>query len=78
MLGLPISDQMTGRVIAEIFETPPTVEVEEPRTAARAASPRGGAPGKPTARATSTTDNVYSEEELQKVTERLTDLGYLE
>ena len=61
-LGLRIPDDMEGRVLTEIFEKPPTVE----REAAQGAS------------LGSSTDEVYSDRELQQVTERLSDLGYLE
>ncbi len=62
MLGLRVPDDMEGRVITEIFETPPVVETE----AARTAQPAKGV------------GEAYSAEELQQVTERLSDLGYLE
>lgn len=62
MLGLPAPDDMEGRVITELFEKPPDVQTV---TASReAAAPQ--------------LKEVYSEEELQKVTERLTDLGCME
>jgi len=62
MLGLRIPDDMEGRVVAEMFENPPTIETETPRVDM----------------STSIDDEAYSAEELQKVTERLMDLGYLE
>jgi predicted AlkP superfamily phosphohydrolase/phosphomutase len=62
LLGLRIPDDMEGRVVTDIFENPPVIETE----AARA----GDGP--------SEIDDVYSEEDLQQVTERLSDLGYLE
>lgn len=62
MLGLPVPDDMEGRVITELFEKPPDVEI--------VAASRGAA--------TPPAEEAYSEEELQKVTERLSDLGYLE
>ncbi|UCC30352.1 MAG: alkaline phosphatase family protein, partial [Phycisphaerales bacterium] len=62
MLGLPVPDDMEGRVITELFAKPPDVQT--------VAASRGAAA--PPA------EETYSEEELQKVTERLSDLGYLE
>ena len=62
LLGFCIPDDMQGRVIHELFETPPTVAYE----AARAAS---GSLEK---------EEVYSSHELRQVTARLSDLGYLE
>ncbi|MGB2986383.1 MAG: alkaline phosphatase family protein [Phycisphaerae bacterium] len=62
MLGLPIPDDMEGHVITDIFETPPVVATEAARLGTGA----------------SKTAEAYSEEELQQVTERLSDLGYLE
>jgi predicted AlkP superfamily phosphohydrolase/phosphomutase len=63
-LGLPVPDAMEGRVLTEIFETPPDV---------RAESKTSSAPS-PVASAT----EVYSEKDLQAVTARLSELGYLE
>jgi len=62
MLGLRIPDDMEGRVITDIFEKPPVIETEAARTGT----------------ALSQVDEVYSEKDLQQVTERLSDLGYLE
>jgi predicted AlkP superfamily phosphohydrolase/phosphomutase len=70
MLGLPVPDDMAGRVIEELFAAPPEVRFESAK-----------APAQATARsdpAGAQTGDVYSEAELQKVTERLSDLGYLE
>jgi hypothetical protein len=53
---------MEGRVVTELFERPPVVETE----AAHASEPRTGA------------EEVYSALDLQQITERLADLGYLE
>ena len=61
-LGLRIPDDMEGRVITEIFETPPVVETEKAQA--------GAGPSEQT--------EAYSAEELQQVTERLSNLGYLE
>lgn len=66
MLGLPMPEDMQGRVIEEIFETHPQVLLErhiEVRQVS-AASSRG--------------EETYSEQDLQQITERLSDLGYLE
>lgn len=61
-LGVPIPDDMEGKVIESIFEHPPRVEFQ---AAVGAGQPESA-------------DDIYSERELQQVTERLTDLGYLE
>lgn len=61
-LGLRIPDDMEGRVVTEIFERAPTVETE----------------AAPTGAGSSQVAEAYSEEDLQRVTERLSDLGYLE
>ena len=62
MLGLRIPDDMQGRVIHELVEHPLTVEHE-----AAFAAPRR-----------TEKEEVYSAHELQQVTARLSDLGYLE
>jgi len=62
LLGLRIPDDMEGRVVDEIFERPPTVET---------AAPTVSAPDV-------TQEEVYSSAELDQITERLSDLGYLE
>lgn len=62
MLGLPVPDDMEGRVVEELFARPVTVERHAVGAAATASS---GA-------------EVYSEDDLARVTERLSDLGYLE
>ena len=90
MLGLGIPDDMQGRVLTEIFKTPPVVTVE-PAARVHPDSPKvGGAAGTVHVDAppgagrvhldapSGAETPVYSEEELQKVTERLSDLGYLE
>ena len=61
-LGLRIPDDMEGRVVTELFERSPIVETE----AARPAEARDG------------DGEIYTAQELQQVTERLADLGYLE
>jgi predicted AlkP superfamily phosphohydrolase/phosphomutase len=62
MLGLPIPDDMEGRVLLDVFETPPAIKTEKPGTTAQAIH----------------ADEVYSQAQLDRVTERLADLGYLE
>ncbi len=62
MMGLRVARDMDGRVLTEIFASPPVVEIEE----ATSGGVRGDAA------------EVYSAEELQQVTDRLADLGYLE
>jgi len=68
MLGVHVPDDMQGRVLTEIFETAPTVEKERAKSAASV--PVGGEG--------SAAEDVFSAEDIQKVTERLSDLGYLE
>jgi len=62
MLGLRVPDDMQGRVIQGLFERPPAIEYEAARVSAASADK----------------EEVYSTHELQQVTERLSDLGYLE
>ena len=63
LLGLRIPEDMEGRVVNEIFERPPIVEREIAPTAVSPSSDE---------------QEVYSEVELDQITERLSDLGYLE
>lgn len=62
MLGLPVPDDMQGRVLKEMFERPLTT-----RSVAATGS-SDGAGG----------EEVYTQEDLQAITDRLSDLGYLE
>ncbi len=62
MLGLGVPEDMQGRVIQEIFDRPQEVHYE----AARAAH------------VLQDKTDVYSDRDLQMVTDRLSDLGYLE
>ncbi len=62
MLGLPIPEDMQGRVVGELFDRPPTVRSE-------ATGP---------ADAPTTAAHSYSDDDIRKVTARLSDLGYLE
>jgi predicted AlkP superfamily phosphohydrolase/phosphomutase len=62
MLGLRIPDDMEGRVLTEMFGRPPTVETEQ------ATKPDGATQG----------EEVFNPDDLQKVKDRLSDLGYLE
>lgn len=62
MLGMRIPAEMEGRVITDAFSVTPTVE----RAAADVFVTRRGS------------ETAYSEAELRLVTERLSDLGYLE
>lgn len=62
MMGLRVPADMEGRAITDLFETPPTIEFEPP-VAREVLAP---------------TEEVYTEEEKAKLTERLSDLGYLE
>lgn len=63
MLGLRIPETIEGRVLTEIFEAPPPVETVAAGVAM--GERRGG-------------EEVYSEEDMAAITERLSDLGYLE
>jgi predicted AlkP superfamily phosphohydrolase/phosphomutase len=64
LLGQAVPDDMDGKVIEELFSAPPSVKFEA---------------GKDTAEFhKSQPEAVYSEEQLQTLTDRLTDLGYLE
>ena len=64
MMGLPIPQDLEGTVIAEAFDPPLNVTVDTTPTLQTEAQ--------------SSAAPVYSREELAKLTERLTDLGYLE
>jgi len=66
MLGLRIPDDMQGRVVTELFDGPMTVETEAATS-----------PGV-TAQGSTATDEVYSQDDLDAVTDRLQELGYLE
>ena len=68
LLGQPVPDDMDGRVIEELFAAPPSVRFE-----AATRSAIGSAEGQG-----SESEAIYSEEQLQTLTDRLTDLGYLE
>ncbi len=61
-LGLPVPIDMEGRALTELFDVPMQVEFEPPQKRERAATER----------------QVYSPEEMEALTERLSDLGYLE
>lgn len=62
MMGLRIPEDMEGHVITDLFETPPTVE----KIAAEVH------------RSKTSKEEVYSEQDLEQITARLSDLGYLE
>lgn len=64
MLGLKIPEDMQGEVITSLFESPPRIEKASVTTDHAATADAG--------------EQYYSEEELATITERLTDLGYLE
>ena len=66
-MGCPVPDDMDGRVCESLFESPPQVRLTQATGAdvSPAAPPAGD-------------EEPYSEEELAKITERLSDLGYLE
>ncbi len=63
MMGLRVPDDMEGRVVTGLFETPIPYETE---------------PASETSGAIGVEEDVYSEEEQRILTERLADLGYLE
>lgn len=67
MLGLPVPEDMEGRVIGELFEREPVIEKEAVKPRRQIVSGKPAAP-----------DSAYSLEDMQKVTDRLSDLGYLE
>ena len=69
LLGQRIPDDMEGRVLKEVFATAPKVEYESTALS----SPRDSV-----AAALASHDEVYSEADIQTVTERLANLGYLE
>lgn len=62
MLGLRVPIDMEGRVLAELFDVPPVVEHEPPKARELAAAEH----------------EVYTEEEKRAISERLSELGYLE
>ncbi len=66
LLGQPIPDDMEGEAILDLFATPPTILKERSKKVEPAAS-----------RQTSDSD-VFSDDDMKRVTERLADLGYLE
>ena len=72
MLGLRVPAEMEGRVVSELFDRPVVVE----RSASAKDFPRATDASAPDH--SSSAEQVYSEAELQAVTDRLSDLGYLE
>lgn len=62
MLGLRVPVDMEGKVLVDLFDTPPVIEHEPPK-AREIARPE---------------EEVYTEEERKAVSARLSDLGYLE
>lgn len=62
MLGLPIPRDMQGRVVDELFESQPQIYYEEASAAI----------------SSSESKDVYNDRDLERVTSRLADLGYLE
>jgi len=62
MLGLAVPADMEGKALADVFQPRLEVTFEPPRKAEAQEAP----------------EQVYSEKEQQMLTERLTDLGYLE
>ncbi len=62
ILGLRVPADMEGRVLSEMFDTPPVVEHEPPRSR-DVEGPE---------------EEIYSDEEKEILTRRLTELGYLE
>lgn len=63
MLGYRIPEDMEGRVLLDIFSSPPVVQRSAPAASVTAVAPSGEA---------------FSDDDLDKVTERLKSLGYLE
>lgn len=78
MLGIHVPAEMEGRVVSELFDRPVVVEKSAPiDRVGDAVSER--LRGTTTAgKANDTSGPVYTEAELQAVTDRLSDLGYLE
>lgn len=73
-LGFRVPGDMEGRVVSELFRTAPRVEHERMEAVGVPVSR-----GEIAAGAAATASNgVYSERELEQITERLSDLGYLE
>jgi predicted AlkP superfamily phosphohydrolase/phosphomutase len=70
-VGCPVPNEMQGRVVAEVFDPPPPVTYEPVDSGV--ARPAASGAGLSTAG-----EEVYSAEDLEKVTARLADLGYLE
>lgn len=66
LLDLPVPRDMDGRVLSELFQTMPTVQFEDAQTS------------RSTEQSGAVESQVYSEEQLQLLTDRLSDLGYLE
>ncbi|MBN1490302.1 MAG: alkaline phosphatase family protein [Phycisphaerae bacterium] len=60
--GLRVPIDMEGRILSELFDTPPSIEFEPPRAAEQAKREQ----------------EVYTEQEKEVLTKRLSDLGYLE
>ena len=63
LLGYRIPDDMEGKVLFDIFASPPVVQRSAPVDRVAAPTP---------------TDDAFSDDDLDKVTERLKSLGYLE
>jgi len=61
-LGLPVPIDMEGRALTELFDVPVKVEFEPPQKRERVEPEK----------------EVYTAEEMETLTERLSDLGYLE
>lgn len=61
-LGLPVPEDMEGRPLTDLFDVDVHVEYEPPQKCLRVPADKA----------------VYSAEEMQTLTERLSDLGYLE
>ena len=61
-LGLPVPVDMEGRALTELFDVPVPVEFEPPQKRERP----------------ETEEKVYTAEDMKTLTERLSDLGYLE
>ena len=61
-LGLRVPIDMEGQILSEMFDTPPSIEFEPPQAADRSQLGR----------------EVYTEEDKKVLTERLSDLGYLD
>lgn len=70
LMGLKIPENKEERVITDLFATPPTVEKTVADVDATGPTTPGGSG--------SDSEAVYNDQDLEQITARLSDLGYLE